>query len=77
MSPVKAKWALWVDIFEPNSAGMGYPVVTHIFKGLTKKEAEGYFKAHMGTDSFLRGCVTKGKFGQLDCRTFWRWRKLR
>jgi hypothetical protein len=73
----KAKWELAVEIFEPGGAGMGYPVVTHVFKGRTQKEARGYYDAHMGTDSFLRDCVKSGKFGTFKCRTFYRWRKLR
>ena len=65
---MQAKWALRVDIYEPAGAGMGYPVVSHVFYGKTKKEAQGYFDAHMGTDSFMRQCVEKGRFADFRCK---------
>jgi hypothetical protein len=53
-----------VDIYEYNESGepIDYPVVTHIFRGKTKKEAQGYLNAHMSTDSFLREAMNKGSF---------------
>lgn len=62
-------WALHVKVFENES----YPVVEHIFRGKTKKEAEGYFRSHMKTDSFLRDCVNKGEFNGIDCRYTAQW----
>lgn len=47
-----------VDIYENNI----YPVVSHIFYGKTKKEANGNFQAHMGTDSFLKAAVLYQKY---------------
>lgn len=76
-SRARAHWALYVDIFEPAGAGVGYPVVRHVFYGKTKGEAEGYFKSHMGTDTFLKGCVDRGRFETFDCIAEWRWRRMR
>lgn len=65
-------WKLVVDIFEP-SVGFEYPVVRHEFYGRTKKEAEGYYQAHLTTDAFLRGCVEKKRWKRVQCETdaFW------
>lgn len=54
-------------IYEPEGAGLGYPVVEHMFYGRTPKEAERYFWAHMRTDSFLRACEQGGRFGAIRC----------
>jgi hypothetical protein len=62
-------WAIKHDIYEPEGVGTDYPVVRHIFYGRTKKEAEGYFSAHMGTDTFLRDCENTGRFGEIVCKT--------
>lgn len=62
---------LVVDIYEAEIPD--YPVVTHVFNGKTKKEAIGYFKAHLTTDEFLRGCVNKGRWKTLDCRATAHW----
>lgn len=63
-------WRLVVDIFEP---GTEYPVVRHVFAGRTKEEAEGYFKAHMTTDAFLRGCADHGRWSDVECEATARW----
>lgn len=62
---------LVVDIYEAEISD--YPVVTHVFNGKTKKEAMGYFKAHLTTDDFLRGCVSEGRWKTLKCRATARW----
>jgi hypothetical protein len=59
-------WRLVVDIYEPGG-GHDYPIVRHVFAGDTREEAEGYFDAHMKTDAFLRGCVTKQRWRDVDC----------
>lgn len=51
-----------------------YPVLTHEFRGRTRKEAEGYFKAHLTTDRFLRACTEDGRFMDFKCRTVVRFR---
>lgn len=60
-------YVLVVDIFEPQSAGMQYPVVRHSFPGRSCDEAVGYFKAHIGTCAFLSGCVKTGRFKSIEC----------
>ncbi len=75
-SLARAKWALYVDIYEPAGAGMGYPVLRHIFYGKTKTEAQGYYDAHLTTDTFFAGCVLRGRFGDFDCRSFQKWERL-
>ena len=72
----RAKWALHVDIYEPEGAGMGYPVVRHSFFGKTKKEAEGYCTAHLGTDVFMRDCMDTGKWQRIVCPAFVIWQGL-
>lgn len=57
-------WVLHVKIYEQEP----YPIVEHVFRGRTKREAEGYYRSHLKTDDFLRGCVVRGKFRDLDCR---------
>ena len=52
-----------VKIYEEATA-YAYPVVTHVFSGKTRKEAWGYHDAHRKSDSFLRGCEDKGRFGE-------------
>jgi len=61
-------WAVVHSIYE-ESIGDEYPVVQHTFMGRTRKEAVGYFRAHLKTDSFLRGCSERGQFGDgIRCR---------
>lgn len=45
-----------------------YPIVIHIFQGGTAKQAAAFYKAHMLSDAFLRGCVEKGRFANFTCR---------
>ena len=46
-----------------------YPVVVHTFVGASPEEAEGYPKAHLGADSFFRGCTRNGRFRALSGET--------
>lgn len=72
---VAPRWALHVNIFEKD-VGVGYPVVAHVFYGLTKAEAEGYFKSHCKTDVFLRDCVNKKRWDGVDCYATVGWENL-
>lgn len=72
----QARWALIVDIYEPKGAGMDYPILTHIFRGTTKVEAQGYCKAHMTTDSFFRDCMESGRWKDVMCRARIYWQQL-
>lgn len=66
------KYQLVVDIYE-KATKEAYPVVRHIFVGKTKDEAQGYFGSHMKTDEFMRDCVKKGKWEQVECRSVSHW----
>lgn len=48
--------------------GRPYAAVVHAFYGQTLEEAEGYYRAHLKSDQFLRACSTVGKFGKTSCR---------
>jgi hypothetical protein len=61
-------WAVVASTYEAD-IGDDYAVVSHTFFGRTQAEAVGYFQAHMGTDSFLRGCTEGGHFKSIECRT--------
>lgn len=63
-------YSLVVEIYESQRR---FPIVVHVFNGTTKREAMGYFEAHMKTDSFLRGCVSDNQFGNIRCRSTVRW----
>ena len=63
-----ALWACVHRIYE-SEVGDAYPVVEHVFYGRTRDEAVHYFHSHMKTDSFLRGCETKGRWDGVKCRT--------
>lgn len=71
----RAKWKLVVDIFEP-TVGRAYPVVRHEFYGRTKRECSGYFEAHIGTDAFLRECLDKSRWKNVECTTLAEWVRL-
>ena len=66
MPDTRRLWKLVVDIYELEST-TAYPVLRHVFYGVTKEEAEGTFGAHMKTDAFLRGCVQKQRWDGVDC----------
>ena len=70
----KANVALVVRIYEP-SVGEDYPVVEHRFFGRTRREAEGYYRAHLKADRFLRGCVEEGHFADFECDSEIYWEK--
>lgn len=72
----RARWALHVDIYEPEGAGLGYPVVAHTFYGKTKSEAQGYCKAHLGTCEFFHDCLAEGKWNDVTCVHNTWWEKL-
>lgn len=61
-------WRFVVDIYE-KSAGSDYPVLRHVFFGKDESEAYGYFEAHLETDEFLRGCVERSRWHDVQCRT--------
>lgn len=61
-------YRIQVDIFE-SATFYAYPVVTHVFHGRTRKEAEGYHESHRKSDAFLRACEDRGVFGgKVKCR---------
>lgn len=46
-----------------------YPIVTHIFSGMSEQEVRGYYQAHLRSDAFLRECTTRGNYqGLFRCR---------
>lgn len=53
---------------------MPYPVVTHVFEGKTRDEAEGYFKSHMKTDEFLAAMEKDGQWKNVKGRTKKSWK---
>lgn len=61
---------LVVDIFEEGDRA---PVVRHVFFGKSRSAALRILRAHMRTDSFLRGCVRRGKWKAVVCRAKRRW----
>lgn len=71
----RARFELRVSIYE-KAVGDAYPVVVHSFLGKTREEAEGYYRAHLKTDTFFRGCVEKEQFDGIDCWTTEKWRML-
>lgn len=57
-----------VDIYE-SAAGDDFPVVRHQFYGKTRKEAKGYYEAHMKTDKFMKDCVEKKQWKKVKCQS--------
>ena len=53
--------------------GTPYPVVTHIFKGKDREEAQGYMDSHMKTDKFMAAMEKTGKFEDIKVRTKKKW----
>lgn len=64
------------SIYEPDGAGMQYPILQHTFIGKTKAEALGYFNAHLTTDAFLRACEKCGRFHDFTCVATLHWETL-
>jgi hypothetical protein len=73
---VKARVKLVVDIYEPEGAGLDYPILRHEFYGKTREEAWGYYQAHLGTDEFLRDCVTARRWQSVKCQAEIRWERV-
>lgn len=72
-------YEITVKIYEA-ATSYAYPVVTHVFSGRTRKEAREYHAAHRKSDSFLRGCEDRGRFGEgVKCRAIVteRWKSRR
>lgn len=63
-------WCLRVDTYE-NKERM--PVLTHVFYGQTKAEADGIYRAHLQTDSFLKASVTTHRFRDFSVRSVRSW----
>jgi hypothetical protein len=61
-------WAVVASTYE-EAVGDAFPVVIHTMMSKTREGALGVFRAHMETDSFLRGCTDDKKFKSIDCRT--------
>jgi hypothetical protein len=58
-------WKIVAETWESKN----YPVVIHVFIGQTRKEAQGYFRAHLTTDRFFKDCTEEGHFADFRCRT--------
>ena len=58
-------WRIVQHIYEENGTE---PVLTHVFYGETREQAAHIYKAHMVTDSFMRGCVMNRQFRDFSCR---------
>ncbi len=65
-------WSLHIKIYESET----YPIMEHVFRGRTKKEANGYYESHLKTDAFLRGCVKSGRWENVDCHAEARWERI-
>jgi hypothetical protein len=61
---VRPKFRVVSYIYEE---GADYPVVTHVFCGMTAEQAQRTYRAHQKTDAFLRGCIA-GRFGEMKCK---------
>lgn len=57
-------WRIVQSIFEGDETE---PTLTHVFYGETPKDAAAIYWAHMGTDEFMRACVTKRAFRDFKC----------
>lgn len=55
-----------VDIYEAATA-YRYPVVTHLFHGRTKDEAQRYHRSHLKSDAFLRACEAGRAYRGVRC----------
>ena len=63
---------LAIDIFEAGARKV--PTITHVFYG-SRRAIEGTVKAHMGTDSFLRGALERRAWRGIPLRVRFRWRR--
>lgn len=57
-------WRIVQHIYEADDPE---PVLAHVFYGETLEKAEHIYQAHMGTDSFMRGCVNDRRFRDFAC----------
>lgn len=57
-------WRIVQQIYEQDDPD---PILTHVFYGKTEEEARGVYRAHMTTDSFMRGCVNQQRFRDFAC----------
>ncbi len=61
-----ATWRVVSEIYEE---GKDFPIVVHIFFGQSDREAAGYYRAHLETDTFLADCTQHGSFqGRFTCQ---------
>jgi len=44
-----------------------WPIVVHVFYGVSPEQVQGYYQAHLKSDRFLSGCKN-GAFMQMPCR---------
>ncbi len=58
-------WRIVQNIYEGDERE---PTLTHVFYGETRKRAGEVYQAHMRSDSFMRDCVTQGRFSDFSCR---------
>ena len=58
-------WRIVQHIYENTETE---PTLTHVFYGETRERAAQVYTAHMGTDSFMRGCTTQQRFRDFGCR---------
>jgi hypothetical protein len=60
----KPPWRIVSEIYE----ALPWPVVVHVFNGTSPAQAQAFYSAHMKSDSFMRGCVDRGRFADFKCR---------
>lgn len=60
-----AKFRVVSKIYEAN---LVFPIVIHIFQGVSRKQAKAFYEAHKKSDEFLRGCADKEHFVNFSCR---------
>lgn len=58
-------WRIVSEIYEDD---LDFPVVVHIFNGTTAKQAHAFYRAHLKSDAFFRGCVEEQRFANFNCR---------
>lgn len=61
------------DIYEGDELE---PTLTHVFYGETRERAREVYQAHMGTDAFMRACVTRRQFRDFSCHALSRMERL-
>lgn len=66
-------WRIIQHIYEGDERD---PTLTHVFYGETRDRAEEVYRAHMQSDSFMRGCVTRQRFRDFSCHAESRFERL-